>query len=766
MKLQTPASLLSLAVGLALAAPSFAQTAAPTEPEIGKLEAVVVTAEKREENLQVAPLAITALTGVAIAEQKVLNPEDLGHAAVGISFTATSPQAQEINIRGVTNTRLTAPTADQSVSVFQDEVYVSRSGTMNMNFYDLDRIEVIRGPQGVLLGKNVSGGAVSVITNAPSFSPSGEVTVGTGAYAERNATGYVTGGLTDQLAGRVSFQTIDHSGYAYDLEHGVQLENLDSVQGRGQLLFKSSDSDLRAHLTVDYARDDSNGINRVPIASPNCLPGPCLQSWSTARNDIAALVGGLNIRQSYPTWPTFAGDTQPTPQDLFHENVGAVLRVDKGVADNVTLTSVTGYRGGHSRTWYDQSGIGPVNPYNVNPPVLFAEPVFFQEKVNQYSEELRLTSSYPDSRFDWIAGAYVQNIKVHQFNRFWGDGSYLPNLCGQSDWDDTGTSKDAAVFAQLGFKIAEQWKFDVGARYTHDSKSGTQAGTAVSTNCLQRPANATPLTPLTVVPGYSAPYDQAWSKFTPQATLTFKPQDGFMAYLTYSTGYKGGGFENDAATATVAATPYQPETVTNYEFGSKLTFLDGRARWNTAVFYENYKELQVEQTSGSCLCNIVNNASSAKIKGIETELQLQATHWLYGYLSGSYVDATYDNFVDTNGVVDTGHQLQRTPKTQIVAGFETKSPLGSWPDALRFNASYKHQGKMYWAPDNFTWEDAYGLLDARVTIQPPDRPWRISAWGKNLTNVDYRTSIIAILGDEISSFGAPRTYGVEFSTKF
>jgi iron complex outermembrane receptor protein len=772
MKLQTSASIISLAVGLALSAPTFAQTAPPAEADIGnKLESVTVTAEKRVETVQTAPLAISAISGTAIAEQKVLTTEDLGHSAVGVSFTATSPQAQEINIRGVMNTRLTAPTADQSVSMFQDDVYVSRSGTMNQNFYDLDRIELVRGPQGVLMGKNVSGGAVNVFSAQPSFTDSGSVTVGVGNYDLRQAFGYVTGALTDQLAGRLSFQTIDHGGYAYDLAHGVPLENLDSVQARGQLLFKSNESDLRMRFLVEYSKDDSNGINRVPIASPNCLPGPCIQSWSNARAEVAEIVGGLNIRQSYPTWPTFAGDLQPTPQDLYHESVFSMLRVDKGVGNDITLTSVTGWRTGHSRTYYDQSGIGPDNPYGVDPPLLFSEPVYFQERVNQLSEELRLTSSYsPESKIDWIAGAYVQNIDVHQFNRFWGNSIYLPNLCGQSNWDDAGTSKDAAIFAQIGFKLAETWKLDVGARYTHDSKAGLQQGFDVSNGCPLNPTGTIPLTPLTdpavAGTGYAQPYNQSWSKFTPQATLSWTPSTDVLTYLKFATGYKGGGFENDAASGAVAATPYEPETVNNYELGIKWTFLDGRARWNTAIFDEEYKKLQVEQTSGSCLCNIVNNASSAKIRGVETEFTIQATHAVRAFLNASYVSAKYEDFIDANGVVDTGHQLQRTPKNQISGGIETKTSVGSWPDALRFFASYKHQGKMYWAPDNYTWEDGYGLLDARLTLAPPDRPWQVSLWGKNLTGTDYRTSIIAILGDEISSFGAPRTFGAEFTTKF
>jgi len=761
-------------MGLAMAGSAGAQSisTAPADADSDRLETIIVTAQRRAENLQDVPAAVTALTGVEAADRRLFSAEDISHDVVGLSFTANSPQAYELNIRGVTNTRLTAPTADQSVSTFVDDVYVSRSGSISANFYDLDRIEITRGPQGVLLGKNVSGGALSVYSAAPKFDPGADIAVDVGNYDLHQATGYITGPLGGDFAGRLSFQTIDHGGYAEDLEHDVPLENLDSVQVRGQILFQPPDAGFRGHLTVEYNSDSSNGPNRVGVASPNCLPGPCLQPWSTGRNIIAGIIGPLNPRESWPTWPTFAGDATPTAQEVTHQNESAILRLEKDVLSDVTLTSISGFRGGFANTFYDQSGLGPVNPYaatvDAQDPFLFAEPVYFEDTVHQYSEELRLISAYPDSRFDWITGAYVQQIGVHQFNRFWGDSLIPPlaTLCGESHWDDRGSNKDAAVFGQLGFKITSDWKIDVGARYTHDSKSGTQIATAVSTTCQGQPDNTSPLTPLAVVPGFNAPYGKSWSKVTPQGTITFKPYEGLMSYFTVSEGYKGGGFQNDSSSAQVAELAYNPETVVNYELGLKLGFLDGQARWNTAVFDMDYKNLQVEQTIGPpCLCNIINNAASSTIKGAETELQLQATHALYFWVSGSYVDAKYKNFIDATGLNDSGHELQRTPNYQVAVGVETVSGIGNWADALRARISFKEQGHMFWAPDNYTYENAYGLLDGRVTLAPPNLHWTFSVWAKNISNTLYRTNIVPIFGDEVSSYGAPRIFGVSLNGK-
>lgn len=752
---------------MALAAPALAAEAAPASDT--QLEELIVTAQKREENVQTAPLSITAVSGANLAKDRVLTLEDLSHNMTGISFTANSPQSNEINIRGVVNTRLSSPTADQSVSTFVDDVYVGRSGNMNSAFYDVERVEVVRGPQGVLLGKNVAGGAVNIISNPPSFDSSGKFTVALGNYDLRQTYGYITGALTEEVAGRLSFQTINHSGYARDILHNVDVENLDSTQARIQLLYAPAASDLRATLIADYSKDSNDGINRVGVKSPT-LP-PSLTPWSGGRILIAAIRGGLDVRESLPVWPTFAGDASPTPQGARHETYNVIAKIEKDVAPNVRFTSITGYRNNRSFTLYDQTGLGPMNGYNltaaqlasVGASFLFAEPVNFIEDVQQFSEEARLMSTNPDSRLDWIVGAYYQHSKVHQFNRFWGESLVLPTLSGESHWDDHGRNEDTAIFAQLGYKITDTLKLEVGARYTRDKKGGTQQGIIIATGDAINPADTAPLTPLTT--NFFTPYGEKWSKVTPQATLRWTPTDLMMAYATISVGFKGGGFQNDASNAFAAATPYNPETVTNYEVGYKAELFDRTVRWNSAIFYMKYKDLQVQQTLASCLCNVISNAPGATIKGVETDLQYAPTSWFHAWASGSYVHGTYDEFVFA-GVNNSGNLLQRTPEWQGAVGFEVTTDAGSWQDALTARLSYRWQGKMPWAPENTTWEKAYGTLDGRVTLTSPEKGWSVSVFGKNITDELYRTNIIAFFGEEMSSFGAPRTFGVELSAPF
>lgn len=759
-------SIVALIAGVTLAMPAMAADADKGAPQ---LEELIVTAQKRAENVQTAPLSITAVSGATLAKDRVLSLEDLGHNLTGISFTANSPQANEINIRGVVNTRLTSPTADQSVSTFVDDVYVSRSGNLNSAFYDVERIEVVRGPQGVLLGKNVAGGAVNIISNPASFDPSGKFTVSIGNYDLRQTQGYVTGGLSDTVAARLSFQTIHHSGYAQDILHNVDVENLDSVQARAQLTYKPTDSDLRATLIVDYAKDSNDGVNRVGLKSPTLPAGPNI--WSGTRSLIAAARGGLSIRESLAVWPQFKGDIAPSPQEARHESYNVILNVEKDVAENIRFTSITGYRDNRSFTLYDQTGLGPTNGFNftaaqlaaANSSLLFAEPVNFIEFVHQFSQEIRLASTDTTSRFDWIIGAYYLKNKVHQFNRFWGESLVLPTLSGESHWDDHGHNRDIAAFAQIGYKLTDTLKLEVGARYTEDKKGGDQQGIIVATGDKIRPTDTAPLTPLTV--NFATPYGSSWNKLTPQATVRWTPDDTMMAYATISVGFKGGGFQNNASNAFAAATPYDPETVTNYEAGYKVELFDHTVRWNSAVYYMKYKDLQVQQTLASCLCNVISNAPGATIKGFESDLQFAPSRRFHAWASTSYTHGVYDTFVFA-GVNNSGKPMQRTPKWQAALGAEVTADVGSWENALSARLSYRYQGKMPWAPENTSFEKGYGTLDGRVTLTSPTNGWSVSAYAKNLTDEVYRTNIIVFFNDEMSSFGPPRTFGLEVSAPF
>ncbi len=802
------------------------------------LEEVIVTAQRRETSLQTTPIAITAYTGERLAEDKVFTVSDLANSVPSFSLTANTPLDVELNIRGITNTRLDSPTADPSVGTFVDGVYIGRTGDYNFDFYDLERIEVIRGPQGVLLGKNVVGGALSIITAAPKFDNSGEASLSFGNYNAITASGHVTGGLTDDLAGRIAFQARTRDGFARDVLHQRDVEDLTSYQGRAQLLWEPGDSGWSVRGIADYSADSTNGINVVAIegGTASCetsyLRTNCTRPWSNLRAYLGIDDPRENIAQSiqYKNKPRIN-------QFMDRSNWGLTLDVQKEY-ELFTFNSLTGYRTAHSEQVYDQTGAGPealnwsvpewqayiayMNArYGTRPATsnngqfLFAQPVGERVDAEAFSQEFRFTSNPGDSRFDWIGGVFYKTDDIKKTDRFIGEnflGAVLPGgnnplstLSGENRWNNSGDTENMAAFAQVGFKFTDALKLSVGLRYTSDDKSGTVSGFVVETGDRFSPndprANVT-IEALCRAPdgtiirtptggtgvatcnapnawvyaegtGYTTNYGEKWTQLTPQATLDWKVNDDLFMYATYSEGFKGGGFDDTPANIAQAITPFDPEEASNYEIGVKSDFFDDRFRINADIFYMDYTNLQVTQTNAACLCNITDNAASAEIQGIEAELLYLPLDSLRLSLAGSYVDATYKDFIESainpstgQRLDSSGNRLQRTPETQVSGGVDYTMALGSWGNALNFRVNYTWQSDMYWATDNIASEDSYGLLDARIGLSPEDAPWTVAIWGRNLSDELFRTNIISFFGEEVSQFGAPRTYGVDFVFKF
>ena len=766
-------STLALVAAMAAASPAQAQDAAGDEGAASQsnenqLTTIVVTAQRREASVQDTSAAISAFSGDALEENRTLSFEDLAGQATSLSFTALSPLDQEFNIRGITNTRLDSPSADQSVGIFVDDVYVGRSGLFNFDLFDVDRVEVVRGPQGVLLGKNVVGGAISIYSARPEFSYGGSLTASYGNYDEKLVRGHVTGPLSEAVAARLAFQVRNRDGFNQDIVHDVDLDNVDSVQLRGQVSFEPLDSEFTAVIIADYTNDDSNGFHSVVFDGPAAGAGP----WSTARAQVAALrPEGLDVRESLPDYQTYKGDVAPTPQQLHREAFGLALNMsyDYGFA---TLTSVTGYREGEAYSVYDQTGIGPSNPFGITIPLLFRSPVREREEINQFTQELRLVSPEQDERgFDFIIGGYYQHDEVSKDDiiSFEIAVPAIPTLNGQSAWFNEGTNEAFAIFGQLGYRFSEKFRVVGGVRYSRDEKSGVVRGLALETGDRFTPNDPVPSSPLSPTypegGGYTTSYSDSWEELTPQITAEFKPNDNILLYGTFSTGFKGGGFEDDPANPLAAQSSYDPETVDNIEIGGKFELFNRAARLNIAGFSMRYKDLQVTQTSDVCLCNITDNAADAKIKGIEAELQVLPFTGLL--LSGglTLLDTEYIEFTDSVGNVNDGKFLQRTPDYQFNVSARYTTDLGSWTDGFSANLSYSEQGGMSWNPEGSANEDGYGLLDGRISISPnPDLTFSI--WGRNLTDKLYRTNAIAFFGDETSRLGAPRTYGAEISINF
>ncbi|MEL7043968.1 MAG: TonB-dependent receptor [Pseudomonadota bacterium] len=767
---------------LAVAVASALPFAGASSQAVAQLEEVIVTAQRREVGLQDSALSVSAFSGETLEEAQVFNTGDLAQQTAGISFTNPTPFDMELNIRGVMNTRLDAPSASRSVGIFFDEVIVGRMGLMNMDFYDLERVEILRGPQGVLLGKNVVGGAINIITAKPEFETSGSLRAQAGNLDARMISGHFNTPINDKLAMRVAAQFRENDGFAENQVTGRALHNIESTQARVSLLY-DGDNDFEGRLIFEYMQDEGNGT---------CAIGENGNPWAVARD----VVGFNNIRRCAPEpvqYSTIPGDSL---QFYDREAFSVTMRLEKGLG-NAALVSLTNFRDGNGESQYSQTGLGPDAPgllpafqdavANDSPLVVplglaFDFPVREAEDMSQFVQEFRLVSDFGDSPLDYIAGVYFQRDEVDKNDLFWGEtilgAGPFGGLNGESEWFNEATTESWAVFGQVGYRLTDNLKFTLGARYTEDEIDGSISARVNATDDRFNPGEPTPLVPLTgepdgagglipypVGPAYDTPYSESWDELTFSGILEYTINDDVLVYASIAQGYKSGGFQDTPPNTLGAVAAYDPETVLSYELGLKSEFLNNRLRINGAIFSMDYEDLQVEFTNDQCLCNIVSNASDAKIRGAEIEASLAATDGLLLWFNGSFLDTEYENYVISTGDF-SGNQLQRTPDNQISTGFEYSANVGDWGRALKLRLSYTWQDEMPWAHTNVSFEEDYALLDGRLGLSPENQNWTIALWGRNLTDEEARANVIEFLGGDVSLYNPPRTYGVELGYRW
>jgi iron complex outermembrane recepter protein len=716
---------------------SAAQTATSTSGGGAQLDEIIVTATKRSVNLQNVPIAITAVTGNEIKADHIVDVRDLADSQPGLAYTNSNAFDEQLAIRGIVTVHLGDPTAEPSVATFIDGVYIGGQGVVLNNYYDIDRIEITRGPQGVLLGKNVAAGALSVWNAKPEFDPSGSIDVSYGNFASSLVTGHFTDAITDTLAGRIAFQFRDSTGYFKNLLLDRNMDGYTSGQVRAELLWRPSD-DLQALFSLDYGQQWTSGDGRSATPDP-FFPG----------------VGGqvsYQLQQGSSTLQSFSN----VPDYSRQQSTAATLTVDYNAFSGAKLTSVTNLRIGTGTNLFQQLQAP-------SPPLLLTSAVYQNFKPTEYSEDFRVTSNDSSSPFDYIAGVYWYGNKV---NAFTSDDAISPLancaafggiICGISYYTEDERTNTYAVYGQLGYSITSELHATIGARYTRDEKSGTRGGLCVS-NQYGFPTCATPLS---IPPGasYDVPFGETWNKFTPQAVLNYQITPLSMVYASWNKGFKGGGWDQLPANGTIARVAFNPESATNYEIGTKNEFLDHRLRLNVALYYLAYKDLQVQEINDICLCLVTNNAGSALSKGVEVESEYVVNEAFRFNVGAALIKAHYEDFVDA-GVDESGHELQLAPKNKASAGVALTPELGPLGRSLELRAEYTIQSAYFLAPANTNAQGGFHLVNAFLTYAPEGSQWSVGIWGRNLTDKIYPMYANAFVGDVQTSWAPPRTYGV------
>ncbi len=784
-------------LGLALAA-----VAMPASAQIGQtgLEEVVVTARKREESVQDSPVAVSAFTGEALEFRGVTSIDKVSNFTPNLvlakSPTNSGVTNAQVFIRGIGQNDF-VPVIDPGVGIYVDGVYLGRSVGGVLDLQDVERVEVLRGPQGTLFGRNNIGGAVSLTTNKPQDSFGGSVGVRFGTDSRIDVRGTVNVPFTDNFFGRFSAASLNQDGYVERVSDGLDLGNDDTIVTRAAFRWLANE-DFEANFSVDYSRDRENGPAQVttgiqPLNAGFAAGGA--PSMVLAQNTIAAQLANGGIAPG----GTFFDPAQPFPfnfmacfspanvnnpacynqryiddgskernfgTDPSYANLdtwGTALTLDYSISDALAVKSITAYRTFEGEFSADQ---------DAGPQRLSWLIDIYQQK--QVSQELQLLGTSFDDKVDWILGYYY----------FWEDGKNInPVRFSQVDLQSGGyfEAESWAVFGQATWHATDKLDLTVGVRYTEDTRDYLPDQFFEALPIGPLPLNCPPLPPgsaFNPALPVCAPGDrvlpfttvtQETQEPVPMVNIAYTWMEGFMTYFTYSEGFKSGGFTQRIFPPEQSLPGFDPEFVTSYEGGFKFDGFDNRVRLNTAVFFTDYSDMQLLVADPSRVGPFVTNAGDAEIWGVEFELTVvPADGWLITASAG-LTDPERTELAGNVQGLTLDSRFEHISEWMSNAQIEKEFHLGDWGYLTpRFEWSYRSGygtnsnnvpregaptvpffGNLgFGVPNPALYQDGFSLFNVSMRWDVKDSGFSIAGGVDNLTDKEYR-----LFGNFQDSFG-------------
>jgi iron complex outermembrane receptor protein len=694
------------------------------------LEEVVVTAQKREQNLQEVPIALSVVTAEDIENRSINDFTELLAEMPNTVIVQNNVTAPRINIRGVRSATLN-PGIESAIGMQIDDVFLGRPSAFSSTLIDVERVEVLRGPQGTLFGKNTIGGLINIVTRAPTFETVGALDLTYGNYDLQQARGYVSGGLIgDTLAGKLSFTTRTQEGWGENRNPEADDFNGTDFWGvRGQLLGNFGE-DSSWLLTLEKSEDDSP------------------QSFLDVRS------GAVTAFDSDPFDREIETDT---PTYFEREQEAASLRVNWNIGD-LELVSISAYR---SLDFFGNSD----NDFT-------AVPIFETgggEDQEQLSQEFRLLGSRGD--LDWLLGLfYFDQEQTANTPLILGPATPpaigagdIPGFTERADTFAEIDSESLAVFGSIDYRINDKWQLVAGLRYTEDDKDFAYEQQTSIFEIGGFPINIISFFAPPVAPYADSLSDSDWSG---DLSLTHYLTDDINVYAKYARGFKAGGFDASfSSTSTLGDRVFDAEYLDSYEIGYKSELADGRMRLNAALFFSDYEDKQ--ETIFNGLNFVTANAAEAEIYGLEVDLTAVATSWLTVIASLGLQESEYADFT-IDGSDNSGNELQGVPElTASLAALVDGEFESGWGWLFRASVSYVDESYNNVTNDpEFLLEDRT-IVNARLALSSPSGKYSFALWGKNLFDEDY---VIGYNTNPVlgvwHSFNEPRYLGMEFRMNF
>lgn len=714
----TLASVLLLSAGTAFAAGDGEQ---PKKSRLSSmLEEVVVTARKREEGLQDAPLAVTAFTGDSLEVRGVTNIAEIGGITPNLTYQS-NPQAggsssvATVYIRGI-GQRDFLGTIDNGVGFYIDDVYIARTVGATVDLLDVERVEILRGPQGTLFGRNNVGGAVALHSKKPTEEFGGYVdgTVGTDSLTKLRVS--VNAPMTDNLLSNFSAQQTTQDGYV-DRPAGGDLGDKDTTALRGGLLWQATD-DLEIHLTADYSKDDDNGPAFVLNSAGTLAPGGFAGFYNNVTvGGACAYPGGINTTNPAcynDQWTSDSKNLGTAPTYSETDVWGATLRISWAINDDLSLKSITAYRDLESEFARDADA----SPHTV---VHF----FDSFESEQFSQELQLSGTAFDGKLDWITGLYY-------FDEDGNNNNILEFAIATFDSDNDFTTTSQAVFTQGTFHATDALDITLGLRYTDEEKTFDPVQVVLSSNIGVPPgALILPLGKNT----------RTTYETTPMLNIAYNISDDLMLYATYSEGFRSGGYVQRIFPPLPIVPDFDPEFVDAYEVGFKYNNQDGTFSLNGAFFQMDYTDIQVRTQNPGFVGFFESNVGDAEITGFELETKWQVADTWFFESSVGYTNAKYTK-IDVQppliAQVTTSNDFDHVPEWSVSASVSKEFDLGDNGSLVaRLSGNY-HSG-YFNNPDNTPTiaTPELDLWDATLVWNSADETYSANLGVKNLTDEDY-----------------------------
>jgi iron complex outermembrane receptor protein len=732
---RSSAMLLAAASALALSQPAraadagdVAATTAAAADAASAVEDVVITATRQSTKIQQTPVAVTVIGSAAIADQNITTTRDLAGQIPGVEVqrAGITPLTQVFFIRGIGDSD---PIFDPNVAVYLDDVYLPRAINGMTDLGDIQRVEVLRGPQGTLFGENADAGAIRYITKTPSDVLQGNFDVGYGNYNAFNAHGYVTGPLAPNLSGSLAIAHDQHDGWTWDPTLGKNVNNEQTTGARAKLLATPL-SNLSIQLTIDGTTDTSGAAFYAPVRP---IVGGTLQS---------PVYGPTNLAYSYAS-------QQPLNNSW---NAGVALKISYALNPNLTFNSISAFRAfAQDPVNYNNDG-QPLVPYsNADPLPVSISDNYLVYREKEVTQEFQLLGKY--DRFDFASGLYFLNEDFAS-NRI----GYVVSPTAatatpaypEDQIGDTNTS-NYAIYGQGNYHITDKLTATLGLRYTIESRTFNFQG-------IYDSLTGAPLIPVagaaTTTPGgYAAANNfvyhgsKTWDSLTPKYGLSYQFAPTLFGYASVSKGFDAGGF-NNRASSLATALPYNQEVVTTYETGVKSDWFNKRLRANLTVFYNDYDGLQQTASVISPVTNglvsVRSNAGKAHTEGAEFETAAQPIDDLQLTGNVSYLSTRFDSFPNAGTTVvagktvvvgASGNELPFSPRWQLSGGFVYRFPVNLNGD-LRLGSTITYETPYF--SDVFNYSQgrvpAQGYVDAFISYAPKNSPWSFTLAGRNLAD--------------------------------